>query len=179
MRKKILVTITVLAVIAALAAAFSGATFFKVTVQEDNEMTYGNITATALSPLISMKKLVPGEYREATFHLYPTGDIPQDIYAGLHDQNVNGIEYSPFVEYALNVDDGGWSGYNPIADLYKYWTKIKLNAASGSDIKVQLMVHIKPDLPPAAMGFYYNFKTVIYAIQVGSVPPATPSPSIP
>jgi len=177
MRKKILVTITVLAVIAALAAAFTGGQFFLVTTSRSDLLTFGNIDVTAFSPdpLISMTNLVPGEIRAATVFLRPKGTINQDVYIGLKDETwQTPATFGLVVKVRLSINDGAtWSGWVPVHDYFTAWQLVASNVAPDALITVNVQVYVPMDLGPEFMNVSYSFKTLIDAVQVGGAPPAT------
>lgn len=177
MRKKILVTITVLAVIAALAVAFSGAQFFLVSTSGGNLLTFGKIAATEWSPnpaLFSEKLLVPGETRTSQVKLYPKGDIPQDIYFGIKDETWQSSEaLGEAIQVRLSVDGATWTSWVNIHDWYTGWTLIKSSAAPDSTIILDVQMKFSMDIGPEYMGVSYWFKTFIDAVQVGGAPPTT------
>jgi len=179
MRKKILVTITVLAVIAALAAVFTGAQFDKMATSNGNVLTFGNIVGTDWSPdpLVKEMNLVPGETRNATLYLEPRGTIPQDIYIGLQNQNIADPDagFGDKVEVALQVD-GNWlwgGNYKDVHELFMVWQLIKSNAPANTWITINMQIHVKTTLPSSFMGVTYNFKTLIDAVQVGGSTPGS------
>ena len=180
MRKKVLVTITILAMVAALAAAFTGAQFENMTTSNDNLLTFGNVKCTNFSPvpLIDERKWVPGESRDIVLTLQPTGDVNQDIYIGLQNQAGYPSANAGFgheVEVALYVQDVGWlwgGAYKDVHELYAEWQKIKGDTPSEAPFTVTVRMHVKDSLPSTFMGVSYSFKTFIFAVQAGGAPPS-------
>ncbi|MBN2168092.1 MAG: hypothetical protein JW738_02520 [Actinobacteria bacterium] len=177
MRKKILVIIVSIGIIAALAAVFTGAQFFKVTTTRNSLLTFGNIEATAYSPdpLMSLTNIVPGETRSATVYLRPLGTINQDIWIGLQDEE--GQDPATFGE-VLTVRrslDGGatWTGWKTVHEYFTDWQKVASNIAPNTLITVDLQIRVPMDLGPEYMNVNYYFKTFIDAVQTGGTPPAT------
>ncbi len=178
MRKKILVTMVVLAVVAALALAFSGAQFQATSTSNWNVIAFGNILASEWSPdpMVSLSNLVPGDTTTATCYIKPKGTVNQDIYIGLRNQVGDAdAGFGDKVEVALQVD-GTWlwgGAYKDVHDLYTTWQSIKSNAAPDTWITINLQLHVKDSLPSSFMGVTYYFKTFIFAVQLGGTPPTT------
>ncbi len=180
MKKKILVTMMILAVVAALALAFTGAQFEMHATSQNNVITFGNITATTWSPdpLISELNLVPGETTPvADLYVQPNGTIPQDIWFGLLNQPVSmtdaGFGNLVYVKMWVNGSPLWGGSWVTVHSLYTNWQELAANAPAGTALHVQIQLSVDSSLPSTFMGVSYNFYTLFDAVQVGGTPPAT------
>jgi len=187
MTKKIILSLAMIALTIAGVTSATVAYFSDTAVKSDNTFAMGTVDldeAWTNGFPFHFVNLTPGE--ESTSGILGVGyggSILADLYFGMRDDNTSdATNLTPILDYYIEeVTSGGTHirnvfGWRVASDAFANWNKIADNLTNGdwSYYKVHIRVH--SNAQNSYQGEFAGNDVIIYAVQDGQTPPASPPP---
>lgn len=187
MTKRIILSLAMIVLVIAGATSATVAYFSDTAVKGENTFAMGTVdlnTAWTSGFPFSFVNLTPGEESiSGVLGVGYGGSILADLYFGMQDDGTSGASnLTPILDYYIEeVTSGGTHvrnvfGWRGAADAFTNWNKVADNLTSGdwSYYKVHIRVH--SDAYNTYQGQFAGNDVIIYAVQDGQTPPASPAP---
>lgn len=187
MTKRIILSLAMIALVIAGVTSATVAYFSDVAVREGNTFSMGTVdldTGWTSGFPFSFVNLTPGaESVSGVLGVGYGGSIPADLYFGMRDNGTSGASNLTLVlDYYIeevNADGthvGNVFGWRNASDAFANWNKVADNLANGEWRYYRVHISVHSNAGNDYQGDFAGNDVILYAVQDGQVPPASPAP---